>query len=57
MIIPRLGKWTMASGRHLVWERLYLHGHKWTPLCRVRFRNLKTVRESMKPMGLPAAID
>lgn len=45
MILPRLGRWNTSAGSILVWERLYLHGYKWTPLCKVRFRYLKTSME------------
>ena len=45
MIIPRLGKWSSSHGSIFRWERLYLYGYKWTPLCRVGFRYLKTLRE------------
>jgi len=47
MIIPRLGKWSNAAGFFFIWERLYLHGWKWTPFCRIRLRYLRTMRESM----------
>jgi len=46
MILPRLGKWSSSAGRWFIWERLYLFGYRWTPLCRARFRYLKTLREA-----------
>lgn len=45
MIPLRWGKWSSSSGSMFVWERLYLHGWKWTPLCRVRLRYFKTLSE------------
>jgi hypothetical protein len=48
MILPRLGKWQLSSGSIFIWERLYLYGYKWTPLCKVRFRYLKTIRQTLK---------
>lgn len=42
MIWINFGRWDNAYGRVFVRSRLYLHGWKWTPLVRVRFRYLKT---------------
>lgn len=51
MIWFSLGKWSNAAGRFLVAERLCLHGWKWTPLVRLRFRYLETLREGAEPRG------
>lgn len=48
MIIPRLGRWSSSSGSIFIWDRLYLHGYKWTPLCRVRFRYLHTLNNKQE---------
>lgn len=56
MILPRLGRWSSTSGHFLVWDRLYWH-RRWTMLCRVRVRYLRTQSEmgasdmSTKPPG------
>lgn len=47
MIWFALGKWSSSSGRFFIRERLYYLG-RWTPLIKVSFRYLKTVKESMK---------
>jgi hypothetical protein len=44
MIVLSFGRWDSASGSIFIRERLY-HNGKWTPLCRIRFRYLKTIRE------------
>ena len=36
MIVPALGRWSLAAGRWFVRERIYAPG--WTPLCRIRWR-------------------
>ncbi len=58
MIWIRFGKWDSHAGRVFLWERLYHHGYKWTPLCRVSFRYLKTMKEchalsDEKPIAIP----
>lgn len=47
MIFIAFGKWDSTHGRVFKRERLYLN-HKWTPLCRISFRYLKTSREYTK---------
>jgi len=44
MIILNFGQWSSSSGRWFTRERLYKFG-KWTPLCRISLRYLKTSRE------------
>ncbi|KKL79302.1 hypothetical protein LCGC14_2016210 [marine sediment metagenome] len=46
MIVLALGKWDSCHGNIFSRERLYNCG-KWTPFCRITFRYLRTVRESM----------
>ncbi len=48
MICIRFGRWDSKSGCMFLYERLYHRGYKWTPLCRVSFRYLKTMRECHK---------
>ena len=52
MILPRPGKWSSASGRFFIWERLYKRGGGATILCRVSLRYLKTAREISKDMAV-----
>ena len=35
----RWGKWSYAGGERLVWQRIYLFGYYWTPLCRIARRS------------------
>jgi len=45
MILPRLGIWSSASGKFLIWERFYRRDGEATVFCRVSLRYLKTARE------------
>ena len=45
MVLVRFGVWDSHHGRVFSWERFYGKAGKWTPLCRVSFRYLKTFEE------------
>lgn len=47
-----LGKWSSHSGRFFILERYYYRG-KWTPIVRVSFRYLKTIKESQVRYNYP----
>ena len=47
MIVINFRKWSSLSGRWFIRERLYKFG-KWTPLCRIKLRYLKTILEMHK---------
>ena len=38
MILPRLGSWSISGGALFVWHRIYWHGYRWTPFCRIFWR-------------------
>ena len=38
MILPRFGRWSSASGALFIWKRIYWHGWRWTPFCRIFWR-------------------
>lgn len=38
MIAIRFGRWSHAAGRWFVWDRIYWHGWRWTPFCRLSWR-------------------
>ena len=45
MIWISFKKWNNSSGKIFKLERYYKHGWKWTPLVKISFRNLRTLRE------------
>lgn len=55
MILIRFGTCSTHGGKFFVWERLYLHGYKWSPLCRVRLQHFHTLNEhrpSVQPTNI-----
>lgn len=38
MVIIKFGKWSRKATGMFIFERVYRHGYKWTPLCVVHFR-------------------
>jgi len=34
MIVLKLGLWTHKASKHYTYDRIYLSGYRWTPLCR-----------------------
>jgi DNA-directed RNA polymerase subunit RPC12/RpoP len=38
MIVLNFGRFSHRGGRFLFWERIYWHGWRWTPFCRIEKR-------------------
>lgn len=39
MIALSFERWSHSAGRWFVWDRIYRHGYKWTPFCKLRLRH------------------
>lgn len=48
MLWLSFARWSSVAGKVFIRERLYLHGYKWTPLVKIKFRYLKTISRSRK---------